>query len=52
VPANNDGGETCDPKQQAVVAVRDGVLIRSLKQQAATLQITPAPNTSAFATCT
>jgi len=38
-PANNDGGETCDPKQQAVVAVRDGVLIRSLKQQAATLQI-------------
>ena len=29
----------CDPNQQAVVAVRDGVLIRSLKQQAATLQI-------------
>ena len=29
----------CDPKQQAVVAVRDGVVIRSPKQQAATLQI-------------
>ena len=33
------GREHCDPKQQAVVAVRDGVVIRSLKQQAATLQI-------------
>jgi hypothetical protein len=32
-------GDHCDPKQQAVVAVRDGVLIRSLKQQAATLQV-------------
>jgi hypothetical protein len=29
----------CDPRQQAVVAVRDGTLIRSLKDQAATLQI-------------
>ena len=29
----------CDPNQQAVVAVRDGVLIRSLTQQAAALQI-------------
>ena len=29
----------CDPKQQAVVAVRDGVVIRSPKQQAATLQV-------------
>jgi Peptidase family M23 len=35
----NDGADSCDPKQQRVVAVRDGVLIRSLKQQAATLQI-------------
>jgi hypothetical protein len=35
----NDGADNCDPKQQVVVAVRDGVLIRSLKQQAATLQI-------------
>ncbi|MBX9645423.1 MAG: M23 family metallopeptidase [Xanthobacteraceae bacterium] len=34
-----DGPPNCDPKQQGVVAVRDGVLIRSLKQQAATLQI-------------
>jgi len=36
-PGERDG--TCDPKQQAVVAVRDGVVIRALKQQAATLQI-------------
>jgi murein DD-endopeptidase MepM/ murein hydrolase activator NlpD len=36
-PSNNEG--RCDPRQQAVVAVRDGVLIRSPKQQAATLQI-------------
>ena len=27
------------PNQQAIVAVRDGVVIRSLKQQAATLQV-------------
>jgi hypothetical protein len=33
------GNDHCDPRQQAVVAVRDGVLIRSPKQQAATLQI-------------
>ncbi len=32
----------CDPKQQAVLAVRDGVVIRSLKQQAAMLQINTA----------
>ena len=40
-PTQNDGGPlpTCDPKQQGIVAVRDGVLIRSLKQQAATLQV-------------
>jgi murein DD-endopeptidase MepM/ murein hydrolase activator NlpD len=37
--ANLEGAETCDPRQQAVVAVRDGVVIRSLKQQSATLQI-------------
>jgi hypothetical protein len=35
----NETGERCDPRQQAVVAVRDGVLIRPLKQQAAMLQI-------------
>jgi murein DD-endopeptidase MepM/ murein hydrolase activator NlpD len=33
------GNAGCDPKQQSVVAVRDGVLIRSEKQQAATLQV-------------
>jgi hypothetical protein len=39
-PSSPDPGAiSCDPKQQAVVAVRDGVLIRSLKQQAVTLQI-------------
>ncbi len=37
-PSEADAG-SCDPKQQRVVAVRDGVLIRSLKQQAATLQV-------------
>src|SRR5882762_1186431 len=35
----NEGAEGCDPYRQAVVAVRDGVLIRSPQQQAATLQI-------------
>jgi hypothetical protein len=38
-PANSDSNNTCHPRKQAVVAVRDGVVIRSLKQQAATLQI-------------
>jgi hypothetical protein len=36
---NSESPGSCDPKRQAVVAVRDGVLIRALKQQAATLQI-------------
>jgi Peptidase family M23 len=35
----DDGADRCDPRHQAVVAVRDGVLIRSTQQQAATLQI-------------
>ena len=35
--ATPSGG--CDPRQQPVFAVRDGVVIRSPKQQAATLQI-------------
>jgi hypothetical protein len=35
----SEGAERCDPRQQAVVAVRAGVLIRSPRQQAATLQI-------------
>jgi hypothetical protein len=34
-----DGPKTCDPKQQPVFAVRDGALIRTPGQQAATLQI-------------
>lgn len=38
-PPRNEGGERCDADQQAVVAVRDSVVIRSPKQQAATLQI-------------
>jgi hypothetical protein len=38
-PAHDDGPEHCDRKQQAVVAVRDAVLIREPKQQAATLQV-------------
>ncbi len=38
-PAHDDGPDHCDPKHQAVVAVRDAVLIRSPKQQAATLQV-------------
>jgi hypothetical protein len=35
----NEGPDRCDPRQRPVVAVRDGVVIRSLKQEAATLQI-------------
>lgn len=38
-PTAIEGAERCDPKQQAVLAVREGVVIRSLKQQAATLQV-------------
>jgi hypothetical protein len=38
-PPHGENADDCDPRQKAVVAVRDGVLIRSLKQQAATLQI-------------
>ena len=30
-----EGADRCDPRQQAVVAVRDGVVIRARKQQAA-----------------
>jgi Peptidase family M23 len=35
----DEGADRCDPYHQTVVAVRDGVLIRSPQQQAATLQI-------------
>ena len=38
-PEHDEGPDHCDPKQQAVVAVRDAVLIRSPQQQAATLQV-------------
>jgi murein DD-endopeptidase MepM/ murein hydrolase activator NlpD len=35
----NEGVDRCDPRQQAVVAVREGILIRAPKQQAVTLQV-------------
>jgi murein DD-endopeptidase MepM/ murein hydrolase activator NlpD len=38
-PAREDSPFGCDPRKQPVFAVRDGVVIRSSKQQAATLQI-------------
>jgi murein DD-endopeptidase MepM/ murein hydrolase activator NlpD len=38
-PLRSEGPDRCDPHQQAIVAVRDGILIRSPSQQAATLQI-------------
>ena len=38
-PDKRDGADACDPKQQPIVAVREGVVIRSPKQQAATLQV-------------
>lgn len=34
-----ESAEGCDDKRQAIVAVRDGVMIRAPKQQAATLQV-------------
>src|SRR5207247_6576237 len=38
-PPRNEGVDRCEPNQRAVVAVRDGVVIRSLTEQPATLQI-------------
>jgi murein DD-endopeptidase MepM/ murein hydrolase activator NlpD len=38
-PPRSEGADRCQPSQRPVVAVRDGVVIRSPKQQAATLQI-------------
>ncbi len=38
-PPHDEGVDRCQPNRQAVAAVRDGVVIRSLKAQAATLQI-------------
>jgi hypothetical protein len=37
--ADRQDADRCEPNRQAIVAVRDGVVIRSPKQQAATLQI-------------
>ena len=41
-PPNNDDRDRCDSRRQPVVAVRDGVLIRSPREQAATLQVNTA----------
>ncbi|MBR0780054.1 M23 family peptidase [Bradyrhizobium iriomotense] len=38
-PPAGEGREPCDRKQRAVVAVRDAVVIRASKDQAATLQV-------------
>jgi hypothetical protein len=38
-PPRRDSSETCDPRLQRVLAVRDGVVIRAPKEQAATLQV-------------
>jgi hypothetical protein len=38
-PSRQEGPDRCDPTRQAVVAARDGVVIRALRQQAATLQV-------------
>jgi len=38
-PTKREGADACDPKEQSIFAVRDGVVIRSPKQQAATLQV-------------
>lgn len=38
-PVRREGADGCDPRAQRVLAVRDGVVIRSPQQQAATLQV-------------
>jgi len=38
-PPPGEGRAPCDPKQRAVVAVRDAIVIRAAKDQAATLEI-------------
>ncbi|MGJ5179717.1 M23 family peptidase [Bradyrhizobium oligotrophicum] len=38
-PVRRDGPEACDPWRQRVLAVRDGVVIRSTRQQAVTVQV-------------
>jgi murein DD-endopeptidase MepM/ murein hydrolase activator NlpD len=37
-----EAADSCDDKRQSIVAVRDGIVIRAPKQQAATLQINTA----------
>ncbi len=41
-PARDASASLCDPRRQPVFAVRDGVVLRSVQQQAATLQINTA----------
>ncbi len=38
-PPPGEGREPCDPKQRGVVAVRDAIVIRSPRDQAATLEV-------------
>lgn len=38
-PPPGEGREPCDPRQRAVVAVRDAIVIRGAKDQAVTLQV-------------
>ncbi|MDN4982398.1 M23 family peptidase [Bradyrhizobium sp. WYCCWR 13022] len=38
-PSPGDAREPCDPKQRGVVAVRDAIVIRAAKDQAATLEV-------------
>ena len=38
-PAKRDGADACDPRQQPIFSVRDGVVIRAPSQQAVTLQV-------------
>jgi len=38
-PQHSEAPDHCDPRRQGVVAVRDGVLIRSLRQEGVTLQV-------------
>jgi hypothetical protein len=38
-PPAGDGHQPCDPKQRAVVAVRDAIVIRGARDQAATLEV-------------
>ena len=38
-PSPGDGRQPCDPKQRAVVAVRDATVIRNSRDQAATLEV-------------